>query len=793
MTPHQRRPARAGSSPWASAAALAMLLAALPAAAGDNIYELRLNDRGQAIALVPLRWRTLPVRWRVHASGVVNNLNNGNTVSISVDQARAEIEKAFLGEPASGGAPAIPGWASIAGSGVRAVFDLECLYTPDPDAVQCQDGKTSTAARGLDGENVFTWSDPIAAVGSTSYFALQRDHLVTDDPGTRDLNGDGQMDLHPDLYLSGTLLPAGTIVDSDVAFNSVDLDWVSTPTSHGDIADIRSVALHEQGHWLGLAHSPLWGPLSVMFPFVDLFSAERQLDQRLLKTDDMASARRFYPDEPALSGAFGAITGRLMTAGGAAVVGEPVAAFDALTLQAAGVDFTAHPLSEGSAGGGAFALEGLPPGDYLVQVGTFDGTQVYHDRNRYSYETINGASVGQRPAFAVEPGSESAADDFLPPRRLRVAAGARLDAGAIIANTDTPSLAPLAGAVPLGLGDNEAVLIDLETVAGFQFPFYGTSYRQLFVYDNGYVTFTNATSPAPEPIAELQGTDYAAERLDLDFLTRSPKVGVLFRNHDPTVDDRGPNTGEIDVYRQAQLGGSVSFIWAAAPEVVLSSNLVDSPGRADTFTLTLYATGVIEIGYGSLGTSYGIAGITPGGEGAVHREVDLSSAALFQAGPGDAIAEEFWVGKPDFTVGVPRFFDGLDLGGGSVRFVPGADPTAYAVVRPDLRPPEISAPGSGQPLMASGPAVTLLTWEPGAPLFNLYRGLLSGLASSGVYTPDGSCLATDLPEARYEDAIAPAPGQGYYYLVSGVSAAGAEGTLGFASSGAERLNTSPCP
>lgn len=87
--------------------------------------------------------------------------------------------------------------------------------------------------------------------------------------------------------------------------------------------------------------------------------------------------------------------------------------------------------------------------------------------------------------------------------------------------------------------------------------------------------------------------------------------------------------------------------------------------------------------------------------------------------------------------------------------------------------------------------------EAGFSSFNVYRGDLGVLRSSGIYTQDPA--ATPLA-ARFcglaggfaVDTPALSPGQAVFYLVTGVDA-GLESGLGTDSRGLERPNTSPCP
>lgn len=82
----------------------------------------------------------------------------------------------------------------------------------------------------------------------------------------------------------------------------------------------------------------------------------------------------------------------------------------------------------------------------------------------------------------------------------------------------------------------------------------------------------------------------------------------------------------------------------------------------------------------------------------------------------------------------------------------------------------------------------VLTWDPVLPalFYNVYRGGFGDLR-------DLSCFLRGVAgTSNQDDAAMPDSGHMYVYLVTAV-ACGGESTLGFASSGAERLNRAPCP
>src|SRR6185436_12684971 len=97
----------------------------------------------------------------------------------------------------------------------------------------------------------------------------------------------------------------------------------------------------------------------------------------------------------------------------------------------------------------------------------------------------------------------------------------------------------------------------------------------------------------------------------------------------------------------------------------------------------------------------------------------------------------------------------------------------------DCRPSDSTTrrPGDANPLGVnrSGPS-TVLSWPAvlGANAYAVTRGNLAEKAANQY----GSCIASGFVQTSYVDLATPAPGQGYFYLVQGVSFTCGVGSLG---------------
>jgi hypothetical protein len=136
----------------------------------------------------------------------------------------------------------------------------------------------------------------------------------------------------------------GEIRDANIVFNGADFLWTASTYPEANHYDIESVALHEIGHTLGLAHSPV--AVASLFPRLGAGSRLA----RKLSSDDIAGVTAIYPGGNSAANR-GTITGTVSN--GAPVLGAMVWARDS----AGGL--LAHATSDAN---GVYLMAGLPPG-----------------------------------------------------------------------------------------------------------------------------------------------------------------------------------------------------------------------------------------------------------------------------------------------------------------------------------------------------------------------------------------------------------------------------------------------
>ena len=138
---------------------------------------------------------------------------------------------------------------------------------------------------------------------------------------------------------------------------------------------------------------------------------------------------------------------------------------------------------------------------------------------------------------------------------------------------------PTQGSPVVALGDDDSRQFTLP----FAFPFYGATYRQVFLNSDGNLTFT---------AAEIASSSRSVGRMT----GGPPRISPLFDDLDPS-----------------QSGGSVRF-FADASHVVFSWVNVPEygPGAPQTFQVRLYVDGSIQFSYSGVNPTSAVVGIAPG-------------------------------------------------------------------------------------------------------------------------------------------------------------------------------------
>ncbi|HYP08850.1 MAG TPA: hypothetical protein VER03_21645, partial [Bryobacteraceae bacterium] len=143
--------------------------------------------------------------------------------------------------------------------------------------------------------------------------------------------------------------------------------------------------------------------------------------------------------------------------------------------------------------------------------------------------------------------------------------------------------AAASGSVIDGLGDDDSREVGLP----FDFPFFGTAYRTVFVNSDGNLTFGKGDSDI---------TDRSLGRM----LSGPPRIAPQFNDLDPTRATTG--------VRVRNEPNRVVISWDAVPEYRDSGR-----GPQQTFQVRLFRDGAIELAYASGTPTEAVAGITPGG------------------------------------------------------------------------------------------------------------------------------------------------------------------------------------
>ncbi len=218
-------------------------------------------------------------------------------------------------------------------------------------------------------------------------------------------------------------------------------------------------------------------------------------------------------------------------------------------------------------------------------------------------------------------------DDFnLDNKTLRFtpsAAGYKVNLGEASYDTGAAN----AGALISGLGDDDSRQFELP----FSFPFFGGSYRQIFVNSDGNLSFVSG--------------DSASVDRNLGRLTGGPpRIAGLFDDLDPSASRNG-------VY---VLSDSSRFVvsWVSVPEFSTAGT-----GAPHTFQMRLFPDGRIELAYA--GNGFGttaVVGIAPGGSKGPTSVISFLNTSQGQEFTG-AIAERFsTLEEIDFMAAIQKFY-----------------------------------------------------------------------------------------------------------------------------------------
>lgn len=151
---------------------------------------------------------------------------------------------------------------------------------------------------------------------------------------------------------------SGTIAESDIVFNGVEYDWFTDFNGTNDPNQfVESTALHEIGHFIGLAHSPV-GSATMLWVGNDGVD-----NQAGLSSDDIAGARFLYVATNQVN-ARATLKGTV-TKGGVGILGASIFLEDNVTNIIAGTV---------SRTGGVYEFNAVPAGTYQVRVSPLDSS-----------------------------------------------------------------------------------------------------------------------------------------------------------------------------------------------------------------------------------------------------------------------------------------------------------------------------------------------------------------------------------------------------------------------------------
>ncbi len=166
-------------------------------------------------------------------------------------------------------------------------------------------------------------------------------------------------------------------------------------------------------------------------------------------------------------------------------------------------------------------------------------------------------------------------------------------AGGFDVTSSAPAFVAPAPVANLLLNDESFAVVAL----GFNFPFHGVNYGDVFVNDNGHVTFGAAPIP-PDFIVSEAG-----------FINGPPRIA-------PFWNDLNPDTGGGVFFEAFANPNRAVITWSNVPEFFNTG--------ANTAQLTLFETGEITFRYNGVTLQSALVGIGPGGGLGAVNELDFS-------------------------------------------------------------------------------------------------------------------------------------------------------------------------
>lgn len=397
-----------------------------------------------------------------------------------------------------------------------------------------------------------------------------------------------------------------------------------------DLTVATDIMVHEFGHYQNLAHTVVNGQIALgdtsgptpfnTFPVGTLVDRIETMypfyfgplgGTRTPDPDDRAILSTLYP-EPGFFASTGTISGQVLGPDGDAeltgvnVIARNLANPIVDAVSAISSDFT-DELSQGEPFVGEYTIHGLTPGaSYAVYIdGIFAGGFSTELLQPQVEEFFSGAGESGDPAL----------DDPSTFAAVAVAAGVPQTGIDVLHNDFEPG--------PLVLGDDESTVV----FSPRRFRICGKAWDFAFVNSNGSVTF------------DFQDTDPV--QTVPSFLGGPPRIAGLWNDLDPSAGgtvsfDRGPNRlsvtfGEVPLF--GQVGGNSFTIELTRVVGALAS--------------------LVEVDYGDLAATGGIAGVSCGGEATTGAEPETDLAVgpvgAHVLGASGAVYESFDAGDLDLA------------------------------------------------------------------------------------------------------------------------------------------------